>query len=946
VRSTRRTAGTLAFLVLVFFALRAWLATTPVLDETYYDEALTGLMGLAILRGVSQVFYWGEAYGGAVGDAYIAAAGFGLFGPSTLVLRLSGVAVTGLWVWAALSIARRIAGDAAGLLAGLLVAVPPVFLSYVQLSSEGEGVAMACGVLVLAAGARLMDAEAGWRGRAAAWALLGLAGGVGWWASQVSTMCLAAAVLAVLVADPRRLREPAPYGALILFLIASFPFWYWNWHHDWATFRHFAGWGPPLPDFVTRLQVVTGTLLASLHGFFWDGREVRLPEAARVLGWVLVALVYAPALGLAIVRVGTWLRRLWHRERPWREPLDLVVLAWWATVVAHLVTSFGASGILRYAITFYATLPILCAVVLARVWRWGRPGRVAAGLLVAGLVGYHGLMHAAFVAEAGGQPRRPVDAAIARLDSLGIRACYADSRIAQVITFESAERITCADYNGFRNFAFLQAVDAVEDPAVVAIVAHWALQNPSPEVLVETLRLMGADARQDQVGDYVIFHHFRPPDPRIRPIASAGWTARASANSESAPLAFDRQAWTRWSATKEGGEWFELDLGRIHRLTQLTLETGPFPPDGPAAIRVETSPDGRVWDTAAQAAGLLTGLHWWKGHPRVDDGGRVLVRFTPRPARYVRLTQTGRDRYLWGIGELFAYETADAPWEPPPAARAAHAAAAAELARWMDDPWGPHPKRTPVSYAHRRAQVRWSAVFDAAARASDIAPEWEEAHHLYARALALWPWSGDLDQALARARADEAWGEVIRWAEQAAAAEPDFWRSGRAEGQAEALARLGRDADAAAARVEAARLEAERRPARAVRARFGDVLELTGVELPATVRRGERVVMRYAWRALRRMRVDYAAFVHLQGPGRLLLDDHALGDDYGTSWWDEGERTEETRRFVVPADAPPGPYRLKIGVWWPETRSRLRLTATDLPGQRDGVLVGTITVVE
>ena len=59
-----------------------------------------------------------------------------------------------------------------------------------------------------------------------------------------------------------------------------------------------------------------------------------------------------------------------------------------------------------------------------------------------------------------------------------------------------------------------------------------------------------------------------------------------------------------------------------------------------------------------------------------------------------------------------------------------------------------------------------------------------------------------------------------------------------------------------------------------------------------------------------------------------------------------GSGPRKTRRFVVPADAPPGRYRLKSGVWRPEVRARLRLTASDLPGERDAVLVGTVTVVE
>src|SRR5262245_27997147 len=129
-------AGTL--LSVVFLALRYRLALTATLAETYYDEALTGLMGLAILHGAPQVFYWGEPYGGAIGDAYPAALGFRLFGPSTLVLRMVGVVMALPWAWALWFIARGAGAGPFAFLAGLLVAVPPVFLSHAQLSTHGE----------------------------------------------------------------------------------------------------------------------------------------------------------------------------------------------------------------------------------------------------------------------------------------------------------------------------------------------------------------------------------------------------------------------------------------------------------------------------------------------------------------------------------------------------------------------------------------------------------------------------------------------------------------------------------------------------------------------------------------------------------------------------------------------------------------------------------------
>src|SRR5262245_46195215 len=185
-------AGTL--LAVVFLALRYRLAITPLLAETYYDEAVTGLMALAIRHGSPQVFYWGEPYGGAIGDAYPAAVGFWLFGPSTLVLRMSAAVIAVLWAWAVWFIARRAGAGPFAYLAGLLIAVPPIFLSHAQLSTHGESSALAFGTLALAAAAYLI--EPGTRGgRATAWVVLGLAGGLSWWSSQIAAMLLLAAAV-------------------------------------------------------------------------------------------------------------------------------------------------------------------------------------------------------------------------------------------------------------------------------------------------------------------------------------------------------------------------------------------------------------------------------------------------------------------------------------------------------------------------------------------------------------------------------------------------------------------------------------------------------------------------------------------------------------------------------------------------------------------------------
>jgi 4-amino-4-deoxy-L-arabinose transferase-like glycosyltransferase len=922
--------------------VRAGTALTPVLRETYYDEALTGLMSLQILRGIPQVFYWGQPYLGAV-DAYLAAAAFRVFGPSTLALRLGTAWLSVLWVWAAWRIARRMAGEKWGVFAGLEIALPPVFLTYLQLSSHAEGVALALGMVTLATATRLVDIgrqrPEPWR----AWVVLGVAAGLAWWTSQMASMLLGAAAAGLLVARPGVLRRPWPYVALGLFTLASLPFWVWNARHEWATFRHLASWGEPLPGPAGRVLNLTGTIQQSLLGGYWDSHAIPLPGWVELLGWTLLWAVYVPAAALAAWRVGLWIGRVARRERPWREPLDLVALAFWLTVVAHLVTWFGTSGVLRYALTFYGPLPLLATAFLARLAHLGRLGRAAAIALAGGLLVFNLATHVQFARAGARAPVRPVDAAIGRLEALGIRGCYADSRIAQVLAFESAERVSCADFLGLRNFAYLQAVDRIEDPAAVAIVTHETLRNPPPAPMARALARIGARAETTQVGQYVIFHHAVPPDVPLQPIPVTGWRARASADADDAGEAFDRRVWTRWTAPKHRGQWYELDLGHVRPVAGVSLLTAPWTGDAPTGLQVDVSADGRHWVTVLADEALLPGLHWWKGHPRVDDSGRVLVRFPRRPSRYLRFTHIGAETEggLWGIAELFVYEAGDAPWHPARPAVDALQAAGEALDHWMDDPGGPHPRRAPVTYEHRRAQVPWAAALGALNRALDAAPDWEEAHHLYGRALSLSGWGDAFDRRVDRAREDGAWIEVTRWATVAEEKSPLAWRAGRVAAWAEALERLGRPAEAVTLRAQPAPV-----PSRPTRVRFGPNLELVGLDIPDEVRPGGNAVIRYHWRLVGASGHDPWVFLHVRGlPGGGNFDQPVGGTGYPTSVWPRGERLVQAVPVAVPPDARPGRYPMSLGVWLPLTGLRFRIVDSDLPPHHRAVEVGALTVV-
>jgi hypothetical protein len=124
--------------------------------------------------------------------------------------------------------------------------------------------------------------------------------------------------------------------------------------------------------------------------------------------------------------------------------------------------------------------------------------------------------------------------------------------------------------------------------------------------------------------------------------------------------------------------WFQLDLGRVYEIGMVSWLPGGFQ-EVPVGLRLETSADGVHWRVARDVPRYYGPLYWSGSHPmgRVR-WGRVELRFPPRPARYLRITELGEDhRFPWTIRELFVYEALP----PSPATVRDSAAAVAALRR-------------------------------------------------------------------------------------------------------------------------------------------------------------------------------------------------------------------------------------------------------------------------
>jgi hypothetical protein len=212
--------------VLAGIYVRFWYATHQQLDG---DQAVVGLMAAAILRGHFSTFFWGQSYGGV--EPYAVAALFALFGQSALSIASTPIV---LWAIAALLTWRttlRLVNDR--LIAALAATLVWVITSFGITTAREYGfhnAALVCGMAAMLLALRILDG----RHRYIDLAGLGLAVGVGWWASPESAYFIVPAIALVIgaVATTRadhrfQFWAPRLMAAIGASLIGAMP-WLWT----------------------------------------------------------------------------------------------------------------------------------------------------------------------------------------------------------------------------------------------------------------------------------------------------------------------------------------------------------------------------------------------------------------------------------------------------------------------------------------------------------------------------------------------------------------------------------------------------------------------------------------------------------------------------------------------------------------------------------------------
>jgi hypothetical protein len=117
--------------------------------------------------------------------------------------------------------------------------------------------------------------------------------------------------------------------------------------------------------------------------------------------------------------------------------------------------------------------------------------------------------------------------------------------------------------------------------------------------------------------------------------------------------ALDGDRKSRWTCGPTSSEQtIEIDLGTAETIGAVVNAIGPYDDQFPPRLVVETSLDRETWSAAWDGSLVAQAIRGGMDEPK---SMRIVIPFTPRRARYVRVRHPAGEDYYWTISELEAW---------------------------------------------------------------------------------------------------------------------------------------------------------------------------------------------------------------------------------------------------------------------------------------------------
>jgi 4-amino-4-deoxy-L-arabinose transferase-like glycosyltransferase len=348
------------------------------------DEAIVGLMAKHILGGERPLFFYGQYYMGSL-NAYLIALGFLVLGQKVWVMRLIQALLFGATVYCVIKIGEEAFKNLkAGLLAGLLLAIPNVnLLLYSTASLGGYGEALFFSALILLISLRLKNnliTDSLKPSKVFFLSLfLGMASGIGFWANSLSAVFSFPCIVFVLIflsrsTIPRRKKWNILLICAAGFLLGLAPYWI-------AFIQN--GFGNVISDLARNINIqengsVVQKIVNHIFTYFFLGLPALLGmRAAWDVRWLAI-----PVLPFLICTYAAIL--LWRTTRSVQKSINhdlypLITGIWIFFFVVFVFTPFGLDPSGRYFMPLNIILSLVTAnfVVSIDFKKWLASGAAA-----------------------------------------------------------------------------------------------------------------------------------------------------------------------------------------------------------------------------------------------------------------------------------------------------------------------------------------------------------------------------------------------------------------------------------------------------------------------------------------------------------------------------------------------------------------------------------------
>ncbi|MCB0163223.1 MAG: hypothetical protein KDI79_03285, partial [Anaerolineae bacterium] len=137
-------------------------------------------------------------------------------------------------------------------------------------------------------------------------------------------------------------------------------------------------------------------------------------------------------------------------------------------------------------------------------------------------------------------------------------------------------------------------------------------------------------------------------------------------------------------------------------------------------------------------------------------------------------------------------------------------------------------------------------------------------------------------------------------------------------------------------------------PAKPFKAHLGEAIELTGFEVNPNFSDSPKTVsLALYWQSTAKIDTDYTVFTQLIGPdGQVWAqwDNPPQAGRYPTTAWSEQDRVVDRYQLTLRDGAPPGDYRLLIGMYDPASGERLPVVVDGQPQPDNAVELATLAL--